>query len=223
MSDQLPLPASNTGVEFTLLTRGVTVPGHVESATESQLVVRTEVQTYLRKLGVHPGEAVEVYCLGPEDEQTLPARITELESAEELRLQLAVTGPPRLSQRRKAVRAQLELPAEVNHAGNQLFGETVDLSEAGVRVVVDGWGLPPVPGDAVDVTVTLDDVPTAADLAVASDAQRVTLTGLVVRYAERRARWEMSVRFSDVPEKTGDRLRRRVFRALREERAGAED
>ena len=30
--------------------------------------------------------------------------------------------------------------------GTDTVGDTVDLSEAGCRVMVDGWGLPPEPG-----------------------------------------------------------------------------
>lgn len=222
MSVQVDLPRADAGVEFTLVNRGITIPSSVESATESQLVLHTDLQAYVRKLGVRPGEAVEVYWQGAEEEQTLPARITELEHAEDVRLLLAVTGPARLSQRRKAVRAQLEVPVLVNHEGTQLFGETVDLSEAGVRVVVDGWGLPPAAGTGVEVTLTLDDVPSAAELAAAPDAQGVVLEGIVVRQQVRRARWDLSMRFPEVTEKTADRLRRRVFRALREERARAD-
>jgi c-di-GMP-binding flagellar brake protein YcgR len=222
MSVQVHLPRPDAGVEFTLVNRGITIPSHVESATESQVVLRTDLQAYLRKLGVRPGEAVEVYWQGAEEEQTLPAQITELEHADDVRLLLAVTGPPRLSQRRKAVRAQLEVPVLVNHEGTQLYGETFDLSEAGVRVVVDGWGLPPAPGTGVEVTLTLDDVPPAAELATAPDPQVVVLEGAVVRQQVRRARWDLSMRFPEVTEKTADRLRRRVFRALREERARAD-
>jgi hypothetical protein len=223
MSVEVLLPELNSGVEFTLVHRGVTLPSQVESASASQLVLRTDLLTYVRKLGVRPGEAVEVYWQGPEEEQTLPAQISALEHGEDVRVELAVTGPSKPSQRRKAVRAHIELPVEVNHGGTQLFGETVDLSEAGVKVVVDGWGLPPVAGATVDVTLTLDDGPAPTDPAAGSDALLLTVPAVVVRQGSRRARWEVSVRFLEVPEKTADRLRRRVFRALREERARADD
>ena len=41
----------------------------------------------------------------------------------------------------------------------------------------------------------------------------------VVRTHARGARWIMSIRFLDIQERDQDRVRRRVFRALREERA----
>ncbi len=43
----------------------------------------------------------------------------------------------------------------------------------------------------------------------------------VVRYQWRGSRWALSLRCPDLPEEEQDRLRRRVFRAMREDRARA--
>ena len=45
----------------------------------------------------------------------------------------------------------------------------------------------------------------------------------VVRTQARGARWVMSIRFLNIQEKDQDRVRRRVFQALREERASKAD
>ena len=45
----------------------------------------------------------------------------------------------------------------------------------------------------------------------------------VVRTQARGARWVMSIRFTNIQEKDQDRVRRRVFQALREERARKAD
>jgi c-di-GMP-binding flagellar brake protein YcgR len=45
----------------------------------------------------------------------------------------------------------------------------------------------------------------------------------VVRTQARGAQWIMSIRFLDIQEKDQDRVRRRVFQALREERARKAD
>jgi c-di-GMP-binding flagellar brake protein YcgR len=45
----------------------------------------------------------------------------------------------------------------------------------------------------------------------------------VIRQQSRGARWLMSLRFLNLEERDGDRLRRRVFQALREERARQAD
>jgi c-di-GMP-binding flagellar brake protein YcgR len=49
------------------------------------------------------------------------------------------------------------------------------------------------------------------------------VVGEVVRQQSRGARWLMSIRFLGLQEKEEDRLRRRVFQALREERARDKD
>jgi c-di-GMP-binding flagellar brake protein YcgR len=222
MTTPAQLPQRDADIEFTLVTRGITIPSQVEQSDESGLVLRPHLSALLHKIAVRPGEAVEVYWQGAEDEQTMPARISEVDDAAE-RLHLTQTGPARRSQRRRAVRAVIELPVLVKVAGVPLFGRTVDLSEAGLRAVVDGWGLPPEPGTSAEVDLTLDDAAPSVDLAAAVDAAILSLAGVIVRQRTVRARWELSMQFHGLPQQAEDRLRRRVFRALREERARADD
>ena len=88
----------------------------------------------------------------------------------------------------------------------ELVGEAVDMSEHGIRVLLDGWGLPPDPGMTVDLTLDLDE-------------GSMRLVGEVLRQRSRGARWLTSIRFLGLRDQDEDRLRRRVFQALREERA----
>ena len=113
-------------------------------------------------------------------------------------------GPAERSTSRKAVRADVEVPVRMRMNNTEVSGDTVDLSEAGMRALVDGWGLAPEAGTPVAVDIELDD-----DL--------VRVHGTVVRQDQRAGRWVVSVRFEGVEEKDGDRLRKRVFQALREE------
>jgi hypothetical protein len=75
-------------------------------------------------------------------------------------------------------------------------------------VLVDGWGLPPEPGAPVTVGINLD----GAALDVRGD---------IVRQQFRAVQWLLAIRFTDLSERVQDRLRRRVFQSLREERARA--
>ena len=93
-------------------------------------------------------------------------------------------------------------------AGGLLNGLTIDISEGGIKALVDGWGLPPEAGTPLPVTVTLEI------------GAEVDVRGEVVWTADRGTQqWVLAVRFIDVPERDADAIRRRVFRALREERA----
>lgn len=64
----------------------------------------------------------------------------------------------------------------------------------------------PDPGTASQATLTLDE-------------STVVLHGEIVWTTTRGPQWLLAMKFVDVPETVGDRLRRRVFQALRDERA----
>jgi c-di-GMP-binding flagellar brake protein YcgR len=105
------------------------------------------------------------------------------------------------------VRARLELPVVLPWADGQLTGTTVDLSEAGMRAQVDGWGVPPEKGTPMQVTIDLEK-------------GFVDLHGeLIWVVPDRGPQWLLAMRFDDVAEQDADRLRQVVFAALRAERA----
>jgi hypothetical protein len=202
-------PSESSRADVTLVARGITVTAAVDVSTEASIVVRPDGDGVAWKTSVKDGDPVELYWVGGDEERTLPARIVDVESGEEVRWHLVPTGPAERSQRRKAVRARVAVPVYLPWADGQLVGETVDLSEAGLRALVDGWGLPPEPGARLEVSLTLSD-------------EVLYLRGEVVRQQSNGPRWLLSMRFLDVSERDGDALRRRVFQALREERALAE-
>jgi c-di-GMP-binding flagellar brake protein YcgR len=140
----------------------------------------------------------------------LPAEVTEIDQGAVIRWRMRATGPAEASQRRKAVRGRVSVPVVAGYGSIDLTGETVDLSEAGLRAEFEGLGAPPEAGAKLDLTIALEDGP------FKTQAQ-------VVRTQARGARWVMSIRFANIQEKDQDRVRRRVFQALREERARAAD
>ena len=202
-------PEESTRADVTLVARGVTVTASVDVSTEFTIVVRPDGEGTTWKTSVKDGDSVALYWIGADEERTLPAKIVEVEPGEEVRWHLRATGPAERSQRRKAVRARVTVPVYLPWLDGQLVGETVDLSEAGVRVLVDGWGLPPEPGTRLDISITLAD-------------EVLDLRGSVVRQQTSGPRWLISLSFRDVDERQATQLRRRVFQALREERAQAE-
>ena len=60
---------------------------------------------------------------------------------------------------------------------------------------------------------------TTTQLTLDVDDALIHLTGEIVWNNERGAQWLMAMKFLDVPEKAADLLRKRVFQALRDERA----
>jgi len=102
------------------------------------------------------------------------------------------------------------VPVVAEYGAIDLKGTTVDISEAGLRAEFEGLGAPPEAGAKLDLAVQLEEggFKTKAE---------------VVRTQARGARWIMSIRFVNIQEKDQDRIRRRVFQALREERASKAD
>lgn len=202
----LDRPEESSEADVTLVTRGVTVTACVEISTRSEVVVRPAGEGAEWKMALKPGDPVELYWVSGHEERTLAGRAVEVEEGLEPRWRLSVNGPAERSQRRKAVRARVELPVMMPWAGALLTGKTVDLSEAGMRAQMDGWGVPPDPGAALPVSLELGDV-------------SLDVHGEIVWHSARGAQWLLAVRFDGVPERTADVLRRRVFEALRAHRA----
>lgn len=211
MLDQtLDRPQVRASTDVTLVARGVTVTAGVEVSGADLVVVRPYLEAAGQRADVSAGDAVELYWIGDSEERTLAGRVAAVEDGPDPRWHFAVQGPAGSSQRRRAVRGRVQLPVEMPWAGGLLLGSTIDLSEAGMRALVDGWGVPMDPGTRTPVVLEIDD-----------DVLR--LPGEVVWTVERGAQWLMALKFVDLPERTGDQLRKRVFRALRDERAAEAD
>ena len=203
-------PEVDGEAQISLTGRGITVSSRIESVDGEVIVVRPSVSDYVDQTVVAVGNVVEVLWQRPEDQRAVPAEVTSVQPGVVIRWQLRVTGPAEVTQRRKAVRGRIVVPAEIGVGSLELKAETVDVSEDGARVALDGMGLLPEPGETLDLRIDLDDGP------VASRAE-------VIRSGARGARWTLSLRFLDIKEKDQDRVRRRVFQALREERARMAD
>jgi hypothetical protein len=199
-------PHESAAADVTLITRGITVTAVVEVSTEHALVVSPTGEGTAWKLTINPGDPVEVFWAAGNEERTLPAKVVEVEGGAAPRWHLAPTGPSARSQRRKAVRARLGVPVVLPWSDGVLAGETVDLSEAGMRALVDGWGVPPEAGTTMALTLDLGD-------------RYLDLHGELIWLSQRGWQWLIAMRFDNVSERDGDALRAKVFAALRAERA----
>lgn len=174
------------------------------------VVVRPSVGGLVDQVLVRPGDVVEVFWKNADGQRALPAEVTEVEAGAVVRWRMRATGPAEHSQRRKAVRGRVVVPVVAKYLGAELEGGTVDLSEAGLRADLDGYGIPPEGGERIDLTIRLEE---GASTAKAE----------VVRNQARGPVWLMSIRFTSIEERDQDKVRRRVFQALREERARMAD
>jgi hypothetical protein len=182
------------------------VSTRVEQVTGETIMVRPSVGDFADQEVVRVGDHVQVVWRDPSGVWALPAQVATVERGAAPRWHLTVTGAAEPIQRREAVRARLAVSVTAVLDSVALRGEVVDLSERGVRAVLDAFGQPPSPGTVVPLTVHLEggDVMSRAE---------------VVWHHTRRGRWGVSLRFLDLSEGEQDRVRRRVFQAMREERA----
>jgi PilZ domain len=203
-------PAVEGEAEITLIGRGASVSARVEAVYDDNVVVRPSAGEFVDQVVVAVGNPVEIFWKGPEDTRAMPAEVTGVEHGAVLRWRLRTTGPAEVSQRRGAVRGRVKVPVEAGYGSFELTGETADLSEAGARLVMEGFGILPDNGTTMDLQIKLED----GVLKVKAE---------VVRVVARGAKWTMSMRFLGIEERDQDRIRRRVFQALREERARLND
>ena len=190
--------------------QGITVSSRVEALDGDFLVLRPSVGEFVEQAVVGAGSPVEVQWQRPEDMRSAPAEVLAVEQGAVLRWRLRLTGPAEVTQRRNAVRGRVAVPVEIGLGNAEFKAETADLSEAGMRVNLDGFGLLPDTGSTLDLRIEVDGV-------------TVVTRGEVIRAVARGARWSLSIRFLGLEEKHEDRIRRRVFQALREERARLAD
>jgi PilZ domain-containing protein len=201
-------PHRDAEVEVVLPEHRVSVSARVEAADAATVVLHPSVGDFPGQQVVRIGEEVQLVWHDAPDVRMLTAEVTTVGRGAVPRWHLDVTAPAEPVQRRDAVRGRLGLPLIVTVNGAELEADVLDLSETGIRAVVDAYGPPPSPGATVTVVLQLEDG------ALVTPAE-------VVWYQVRRGRWTLSLSFTALPEKEQDRLRRRVFRALREVRARA--
>jgi hypothetical protein len=203
-------PEVDAEAQVSLPGRGITISSRVESVDDDVVSVRPSAGDFVDQSVVTQGALVELQWQRPEDQRAAPAEVVAVESGAVLRWRVRITGPAEVTQRRKAVRGRVVVPVEVGLGNLEIKGESSDLSEDGARISMDGFGIQPEPGDSVDLRIDLE-------------GGVVVVKGEVIRVASRGARWFLSTRFLNIEEKDQDRIRRRVFQALREERARLAD
>ncbi|WP_346620902.1 PilZ domain-containing protein [Blastococcus montanus] len=199
-------PVEQTEAEIRLVGSDVAVTARVEVVHAGVISVRPSAGEYVENSVVRVGDVVEVFWTTDAGHRALPAEVLDVQQGAVVRWRLRVTGPAEHGQRRAAVRSRLVLPVEARFGVVELSGQTVDVSEAGLRAQFEGFGIAPDAGTTCGLSIAFEDGP-------------LVTRGEIIRIQTRVTRWVMSIRFVDIAEKDQDRIRRRVFQALREERA----
>lgn len=139
-------PEEDAEAEVALLSRGITVSTRVERVSSGVIVVRPSAGDFVDQAVAAVGDRAEVFWSTGGETRALPVEVLAVEPGPALRWRLQVTGPAEVGQRRTAVRARVPLPVELGFGSHAMTAETTDLSEAGIRVALDGFGIPPKAG-----------------------------------------------------------------------------
>ena len=226
-------PEQRDVVDVVVSGRGEVLVSWVESADDREIVVTVGEDRNRRRAALPVGERLELVWRAASELRSLPVELTALDLDATPVWRLRPTGPVTRGQRRSAVRAPLSLPACMTVGTVEVVGTTVDVSEAGTRIVFEATS--PAHADSTagtDPELATEDAPEGDTGDRVPDAGAVVTLRLsfadddvvcqaeVVRRIERQDRRpELTFRFIGLHEKTEDLIRRRVFAELRSLRA----
>jgi PilZ domain len=222
----IDFPENREPVDVQAASRGDALTSFVESSGDAEMVVTVAVDRSGRRVRLEVGEDVQLVWKGPEGLRARPAQLSEVVLGDEPTWRLKPVGPAARGQRRNAVRAPLSLPVEATLGQMQVMGETVDVSEAGLRVLftpVTGPRTGPEATSVGDATTPVTDTfspETGAvlDVVLGLDERQAPIRSkveVVRQHPRTDRRTELSIRFIGLAEREQDRIRARVFTELR--------
>src|SRR3954468_15760653 len=184
-------PAPGSPVELFFASRSDPLVTWSEGVLDDALVVCAPLDPARRPVTLDIGENLEVVWQDDGELRALPVVLAGIDLGERPVWRLTDAGVLRRGQRRDAVRAPMHIPVHVGPETGPLTGTSVDVSEGGLRCVLErGRDLAPEPstGDVVRVTALFPDA-------------TVTCLAEVTRRHERDdPRLELSLRFIGLTE-----------------------
>ncbi len=213
-------PVLGSVVELICASRGDTLIGWSEGLHDDDLIVSAPLDRSQRPVPLSVGEHLEVVWRSADELQAFPVVLVAVELGERPRWRLRAAGVVRRGQRRDAVRAPLTIPVRIGPPPAPATGVTVDVSEGGLRCILDNERLPDARPAGSGSSRRFFATPRVGDVVpVAALFPNVTITCLaeVTRQHDRDdPRLELSLRFIGLTENQEDLIRRRVFARLRE-------
>jgi hypothetical protein len=186
----------------------------MDDVADEEFVVSLPNDLARRPLALGVGERIEVIWKASGALRCLPVVLAGIDLGEPPHWRLRPVGVVQRGQRRDAVRAPLRLPVVVGTGVTAARGMTLDLSEGGLRCLLDRQpeGIAAAP-DRQEFDVG-NVVPMSTQLPALTVQCLSEVTRSVVRDGD--GRTDLSLRFIGLPERIQDDVRRHVFARLRE-------
>lgn len=213
---RVDFPAAGAVADLILASRSEPFLTWVEESGDRELLVSGPVDQDLRPVVLDAGERIDVVWRSAEELRCQPAELVEVLRGERPRWRLRAAGVVKRGQRRESVRAPITAPVRVGGPGG-FRGTTVDLSEGGMRCVLDTPGR--ATGRSGDDDGEPEGLQVGAVVGVAATLPDLAISCLaeITRHFPRSdGRPELSLRFIGLAEHEQDEVRRRVFVRLRE-------
>jgi hypothetical protein len=198
------LPSEKTVVDVVGVQHGRVTTGIVDEVSGDVVTLVVPLDRD-RDVTPEPGSRLELIWKDGDQLLAVPVVVATDSHRDGAVLCVQRTGPATPGQRRSAVRAPLRLPVQLAFERQMLSGITVDVSESGLRCVLDSAAITPSAREACSATVVFGSAV-------------VTGRAEVVRRHRPQdgSPTELSIRFADLPEATQDLIRRQVFAHLRD-------
>ena len=204
-------PQRGTILDLVPASRGETFMSWAEAVSGDEIVVTAPKDRSMRPVEISVGDRVDVVWKAAGELCSLPCALAAVERSEQPRWVLRRAGAVQRGQRRDAVRAPMTAPVQLGSDAARIGGTTVDLSEGGLRCVLDKGPAPDwleTPGEGLGTVV-----PVWLQL---SDLTVSCLGEITRRFPRDDARTELSLRFIGLSEHDQDGIRRRIFDRLRD-------
>lgn len=209
-------PAIGAVLDLIPASRDEAFTSWLDAVDGEDLVVSIPHDLARRPVALDAGEQIELIWNAPGALRSLPVVLAGIDLGEPPRWRLRRAGVVHRGQRRDAVRAPLRAPVTLGAEGSEAHGTTIDLSEGGLRCVLDRERRP-VPAENAPDTGSLFRAGHVVRVFVTLPELTFTcLSEISRRYPREDGRTELSLRFIGMPEHVQDDLRRRVFARLRD-------
>ncbi len=203
-------PTTSTPAEVRFGLPGSGWVGLVAASNRQRIVVAEPASSGAPSSAGLLGRRGKLVWADVEGSRALPVELSAVQQAAVPLWHFRALGPPVMDQRRAAVRVAMHLPVQLRTSRRAIAGATLDVSEVGLRCLVDGTIADmPVGGETVPMTVLLQ-----------GDSDPLDLRAEVVMLRRRSdASLTAVLAFVGLRGLDQDRLRARVFQEIRARRA----
>jgi hypothetical protein len=204
---RVEFPPAGTVVDLIAASRAEAFLSWAVASAGKELLVLVPLDPERRPVDLTPGERIDVVWRGQSELLCLPVVLSAVLPGDRPCWRLRAAGVVKRGQRRDAVRAPLAGAVRLSVDGWTFAGTTSDVSEGGVRCLLEGLAASSAAPDIGQIGRLKMELP---ELTIDSGVE------VARRHPRSDGRVELSLRFVALSDYDADQIRRCVFARLRE-------